>query len=270
MWLRIFGPLDAGEKLPLMPIYSRPINISTMKTSSKFNKIKKCYYLSIKDIIWNVLNNPSLIRHMYFGPGQEVTYKSEYWHGNLWSKSPLYGQESITINNKIYYTGDFIYYQENGIRLGQIRAIVLANEILKLKIQKIIKFGELSKNIQSSNRQVSSQSGEKIRNILLEYQHPSEYTTVSLPPSENILVFKLFLDLYYDDFGTYRNVYHLLGSIYIQFGNMPIFLRQQLRNYFVLELVPFGGSFDEFFRPFIMEIKFLESGQLMNIQGQKY
>ncbi|CAG8779844.1 7418_t:CDS:1, partial [Racocetra fulgida] len=54
----------------------------------------------------------------------------------------------------------FIYYQENSIRLGQIRAIVLANEILKLKIQKIIKFDELPKNIQSNNHQVSSQLGE--------------------------------------------------------------------------------------------------------------
>ncbi|KAF0559567.1 serine/threonine protein kinase [Gigaspora margarita] len=171
-----------------MPMYSRPINISTMKTSSKSNKIKKCYYLSIKDIIWNVLNNPSLMRHMYFGPGQEVTYKLEYWH-------------------EIYNTGDFIYYQENGIRLERIQAIVLANEILKLRIQKIIKFGELSKNIQSSNYQVSSQSEE---------------------------------------------------------------VWQQLRNYFVLGFVPFGGSFDEFIRLFIMKIKFLESDQLMNIQGQEY
>ncbi|CAG8775899.1 22757_t:CDS:2, partial [Dentiscutata erythropus] len=63
------------------------------------------------------------------------------------SESPLY---------EIYNTGDFIYYQENGMRL----AIVLANEILKLKVQKIIKFNKLSKNIQSSNQQVSSQSGE--------------------------------------------------------------------------------------------------------------
>ncbi|CAG8736044.1 13696_t:CDS:2 [Cetraspora pellucida] len=39
------------QRLPLMPIYLRSINISTMKTSSKSNKIKKCYYLSIKDII---------------------------------------------------------------------------------------------------------------------------------------------------------------------------------------------------------------------------
>ncbi|CAG8855036.1 4976_t:CDS:2, partial [Gigaspora margarita] len=90
-------------------------------------------------------------------------------------------------------------------------------------IQKIIKFGELPKNIQSSNHQVSSQSEEKIQNILLEYQHSSEYATVSLLPSENIPVLKLYLDLYYDDFGTYQNIYHSL-----------------------------------------------ESGQLMNIQGQEY
>jgi len=54
--------------------------------------------LSIKDIIWNVLNNPSLMKHMYFGSGQEVVNKSEYWHGNLWAESPLFGQESIIIN----------------------------------------------------------------------------------------------------------------------------------------------------------------------------
>ncbi|CAG8730021.1 16389_t:CDS:2, partial [Cetraspora pellucida] len=66
------------QRLPLMPIYSRSINISTIKTSSKSNKIKKYYYLLIKDIIWNVLNNPSLMQHMHFGPGQEVTHKLEY------------------------------------------------------------------------------------------------------------------------------------------------------------------------------------------------
>ncbi|KAF0490870.1 hypothetical protein F8M41_021874 [Gigaspora margarita] len=110
----------------------------------------------------------------------------------------------------------------------------------------------------------------KIQNILLEYQYPFEYATVSLPLSKNILVLKLFLDLYYDDFGIYRNVYHLLCGVYIQFGNMPISLKQQLKNHFVLGFVPFGGSFDEFIRLFIMEIKSLESGQIMNIQGQEY
>ncbi|CAG8846950.1 13672_t:CDS:2, partial [Gigaspora margarita] len=196
----------------------------------------------------------------------------------------------------IYNTGDFIYYKENSIQLGRIRAIVLANEMLKLKIQKIIKFVNFQKifkaatvklvlnqksvTISSNNKEQYSyyineiiykfKDHWKIRNILLKYQHPSKYATVSLLPSENIPVLKLFLDLYYDDFGTYRNVYHLLGGVYIQFGNMPIFLRQQLRNHFVLGFVPLSGSFDKFIRPFIMEIKSLESGQIINIQNQEY
>ena len=78
-----------------MTIYSRPVEISVKKTPSNS---KNSYYLSITDIIWNVLNNPSLMKHMYFGPGQEVINKSEYWHDNLWAESSLFGQESIVIN----------------------------------------------------------------------------------------------------------------------------------------------------------------------------
>ena len=85
-----------------MTIYSRPVKISTKKTSSKSKNFKNSYYLSIKDIIWHVLNNPSLMKHMYFGPGQEVINKSKYWHGNLWAESPLFGQESITVNDGKY------------------------------------------------------------------------------------------------------------------------------------------------------------------------
>ncbi|CAG8544659.1 28808_t:CDS:2, partial [Dentiscutata erythropus] len=47
MWLKIFGPLDDGDKDFLL-----------------------CQYT--QDLL-----------HMYFGPGQEVTCKSEYWYGNL-------------------------------------------------------------------------------------------------------------------------------------------------------------------------------------------
>ncbi|HEX7870356.1 MAG TPA: hypothetical protein VF455_09595 [Chryseobacterium sp.] len=108
----------------------------------------------------------------------------------------------------------------------------------------------------------------KIRNILLEDQHPAEYISTTLPPSHEIPVFKLFIDLYYDDFGTYRNVYHSLGGVYIQFGNMPIFMRKLLKNHFLLGFVSFGGNFDEFIQSFTMEMKALECGQIMNIQGQ--
>src|SRR5438477_11428800 len=79
------------QKLPLIAIYSRPVGISVKKTLSNLKNSKNSYYLSITDIIWHVLNNLSLIKHMYFGSGQEVINKLEYCHGNLWAKSQLYG-----------------------------------------------------------------------------------------------------------------------------------------------------------------------------------
>ncbi|RGB27561.1 hypothetical protein C1646_768954, partial [Rhizophagus diaphanus] len=100
----------------------------------------------------------------------------------------------------------------------------------------------------------------KLRSISLEYKHPSEYAALELVQNtENTLpIYKLFIDLYYDDFGTFRNVYHSLGEVYIQFGNMTLVMRQHLRNHFIFRLVPFGGSFDEFIKPFIKEMKQLE------------
>jgi hypothetical protein len=110
----------------------------------------------------------------------------------------------------------------------------------------------------------------KLRDVKLDYMHPYEYSTLVSPPQEynNLKVLKLFIDIYYDDFGTFRSVYHSLGGIYIQLGNMPLNIRKHLRNHFVLGFVPFGGNFNEFIRPFISDMKRLERGILMNVQGE--
>jgi hypothetical protein len=106
-----------------------------------------------------------------------------------------------------------------------------------------------------------------IRDVKLSYQHPSDYISIRNPPS-SMPVYKLFLDLYYDDFGTFRNVYHSLGGVYVQFGNMPTHQRKLIKNHFVLGFVPFGGNFDEFMLPFVSEMKELEKGKIMTVQGQ--
>ncbi|PKB93727.1 hypothetical protein RhiirA5_440495 [Rhizophagus irregularis] len=107
----------------------------------------------------------------------------------------------------------------------------------------------------------------KMRNVTLDYKHPGEYFVLSLPPLQyrNLRVLKIFIDIYYDDFGTYRNVYHSLGGVYVQLGNMPFDIRKLVRNHFVLGFVPFGGCFEDFIRPFIKDMKRLEKGTLMNI-----
>src|SRR3989337_2638649 len=86
------------QHLPLLPILAKSISISSKKTPSTSKNSKLAYQLSINDIIWNVLNNPSLMKHMYFGPGIDSEIKSEYWHGTLWGESPFFGQEKITIS----------------------------------------------------------------------------------------------------------------------------------------------------------------------------
>src|SRR5215213_11231005 len=97
------------------------------------------------------------------------------------------------------------------------------------------------------------------RSIELRQPLPCKYIQEAHNPN-NLPVKKFFLDLYFDDFGTYRTVYHSLGGVYIQFGNMPFDLRKLLKNHFVIGFVPFGASFNEFIKPFIREIQKLEKG----------
>ena len=86
------------QHLPILPILEKSVSISSKKTPSTSKDSKMSYQLSINDIIWHVLNNPSLIKHMYFGPGIDSEIKSEYWHGTLWGESPFFGKEKITIS----------------------------------------------------------------------------------------------------------------------------------------------------------------------------
>jgi hypothetical protein len=90
------------ERLPLPSISAKSISISSKKTPSTSRDSKMVYQLSISDIIWNVLNNPSLVKKMYFGPGVDSKIKSEYWHGTLWAESPLFGKEQLIISEGNY------------------------------------------------------------------------------------------------------------------------------------------------------------------------
>ena len=67
----------------------------------------------------------------------------------------------------------------------------------------------------------------QIQPVNLQHHHPSEYVVaLNLLPVSNIKVFKFMIDIYNDDFGTFHNVYYLLGGIYIQIDNMPFNLRK--------------------------------------------
>src|SRR2546423_730979 len=68
----------------------------------------------------------------------------------------------------------------------------------------------------------------KLRPISFHHHHPSEYIKLHSTLPE-VQVLKIFVDLYYDDFRTFRTSYHSLGGLYIQFGNMLLKLRQKLK-----------------------------------------
>src|SRR6266542_6694997 len=107
----------------------------------------------------------------------------------------------------------------------------------------------------------------RICDAKFSYQHPSKYIIIKSPPY-SMPIYKLFIDLYYDDFGIYRNVYYLLGDVYIQFENMLTYQRKLIKNYFILGFVPFGSNFNEFILLFISEMKKLEQEKIIMVQGQ--
>ncbi|PKC03537.1 hypothetical protein RhiirA5_423612 [Rhizophagus irregularis] len=146
------------NRLPLMPIRARPIKINQKKTPSISKETKPSYYLSIIDIIWNILNNPTLYNTLYFGPGIETEAKKEYWHGDLWAESPLFGQDEIIINHEHYHPGEFVIYREdNHRRFGRIRSIISINDELQIKIQRVYVYNELPNNFYSNARSTTQE-----------------------------------------------------------------------------------------------------------------
>ena len=88
----------------------------------------------------------------------------------------------------------------------------------------------------------------KFRDIKMRYRLPCEYITfIRLP--QHLLILKIFIDIYLDDFSTYRNVYHSLGGVYLQFRNMLLTFRKQLKNYFLIDFILFEANFNDFIEP---------------------
>lgn len=90
----------------------------------------------------------------------------------------------------------------------------------------------------------------------------------SAPPGLRTL--QLFLDLYFDDFGLFRNVYNAVGGVYLVIGNLPQELRQKMRNNFDLGLIPAGISFVDYIQPFVRELEDLQKGQQWRIGNEEY
>jgi hypothetical protein len=111
---------------------------------------------------------------------------------------------------------------------------------------------------------------QKVRSVTLQHKLPVEYVITPQPaPYPNMKHIRIFIDLYYDDFGAFNKAYHKLGGIYIQIGNMNRELRRKLKNHFLIGFVPFGGKFEDVLEEFISDIKELQNGILMTLKDEQ-
>ena len=61
-----------------------------------------------------------------------------------------------------------------------------------------------------------------------------------------------------------------LGGCYLSIGNLPLRLRQLLRNQMLLGFVPFGCTFEDFIAPFVHELSNLQNGEVWILNGEEY
>ncbi|GES99006.1 hypothetical protein GLOIN_2v1880882 [Rhizophagus clarus] len=303
------------DRLPLAKVRKHDVPLSMHKTPSTYASTKKAFTISPLTHLERVLNNPLLMSKMYFGPGIIVNEKREFWHGELWQDSLLFGEDKIKSKNEEYYrAGDFLlYHEQSSTFICRVRGIVideLDNNTLKLKVDTLLSHENLPNCRFNDNRHTRGNNMElwlvedavklvnpanieqrivvwlcdmpepdeydyyikeivyyfdghwKYREIATRHKLPCEYITLS-QSQQDLPTLKIFLDIYIDDFGTYRNVYHSLGGVYLQFGNMPLNLRKQIKNHFLIGFVPFGADFNDFIKPVIQDIKSLENGLIM-------
>ncbi|CAG8715210.1 10888_t:CDS:2, partial [Cetraspora pellucida] len=101
-------------------------------------------FMEMSFFTWVTQHMIILRPQMYFGPGVEAETKEEFWHGDIWQQSPLFGLSSM----------------DNEIRIGRIIAIDSTSSGIKLKVQFLYFGSELPKNFLSSARAERSRNGE--------------------------------------------------------------------------------------------------------------
>ncbi|CAG8579124.1 9414_t:CDS:2, partial [Dentiscutata heterogama] len=86
-------------RLPLLTVRQHDVPICSQKAPSALASSKKAFTISPLTYLERILNNPAITPKLYFGPGVIKNEKSEFWHGNLWQESPLFGSHDIRSNS---------------------------------------------------------------------------------------------------------------------------------------------------------------------------
>ena len=84
-------------------------NLPVVKTNSSEGISKAttpAYLHSVADIIKRAMESQILRTHMYFGAGRLVDNAQEFYHGDLWKESPLFGADSVINSAGTYEQSD--------------------------------------------------------------------------------------------------------------------------------------------------------------------
>ncbi|CAB5381625.1 unnamed protein product [Rhizophagus irregularis] len=260
------------NRLPLQTVKSHSIPIQNMKTPSTSKPFKDAYTISVTEHIKRVLENENLQSQMYFGPGVETDIKKEFWDGNLWQESPLFGQFSIWINQVLYTAGSFVKYKDKRTRIGRIIAIVSTSSDVKLKIQVLYYCDELPNNFRKLSRVQGAENGELWLSevtSLINKDNIIEPIAVWLQDSLHLSSYQFYVkEILYSYEGRWkiRNV-ELRHHHPCEYTKIPSTAPQNILT-LKLIFVPFGGDFNDVMKPIINEIKSLEKGVLMTINQQ--
>ncbi|CAG8501835.1 12034_t:CDS:2 [Cetraspora pellucida] len=82
-------------------IHQHDVPIYKQKAPSTLASTKKAFTISPLVHLECVLNNPTIMPDLYFRPGVVREEKNELWHENLWQDSPLFGEHTISCNNRV-------------------------------------------------------------------------------------------------------------------------------------------------------------------------
>ncbi|CAB4383804.1 unnamed protein product [Rhizophagus irregularis] len=267
------------HNLPLMTLNSHNVKINPMDTPSTSVSVKEGYTFSILDYI-----------QQFYQAGDFILYNSQEEAGDNQWLGQINGIvipkensfEKLLYVQKIMYYSDlpgnvkssdrYIQSKNKAVWLTENREAINVDCVVVHHVKVWLENLPEPENYDYRIGEILyiHNNRSKIRQIHQQHQLPNQHNFQRSSFPLNLQHLKFFIDLYYDDFGAFGKSYHKLGGIYIQFGNMPLSMRQRLKNHFLIGLIPFGAKFADFIKPFIQQMQILQNGIIMtNYNGDK-
>ncbi|KAF0484407.1 hypothetical protein F8M41_023009 [Gigaspora margarita] len=168
------------NRLPLAEARQHNVPLCMNKTPSTYEATKKMFTISPLIHLEHILNNPVLMPKMYFGPRIVTKEKREFWHGELWQDSLLFGECEI----------------KNDKDLSNVRST--DNRHIRGNDKELWLVEGESILVEPTN--IERRINVWLCNIPEPSELPSENVTLT-PPPKHLPVLKILLDIYFDDFG---------------------------------------------------------------------